>query len=104
MASRRRYYTARTTLWTVCGWVGATLLVHWIVRRVPTHAALELTAVATGGAIGLASAWFELSLIPRYVRSLTVGGLLLVRTFFYVTLCAVAIHTVTMSLLGLSEH
>src|SRR5499426_4108854 len=38
------------------------------------------------------------------MRALTVGGLLLVRTFFYVTLCAVAIHIVTMSLLGLSEH
>jgi adenylate cyclase len=33
-----------------------------------------------------------------------VGGLLLVRTFFYVSLCAVAIYAVTMSLLGLSEH
>ena len=32
------------------------------------------------------------------------GGFLLVRTFFYVTLCAVAIHVVTMSLLGLSKH
>ena len=38
------------------------------------------------------------------MRSLTVGGLLLVRTFFYVTLCAVVIHVVTMSLLGLAEH
>jgi adenylate cyclase len=38
------------------------------------------------------------------VRALTVGGLLLVRTVFYVTLCAAGIHTVTMSLLGLSEH
>jgi adenylate cyclase len=38
------------------------------------------------------------------VRSLTVGGLLLLRTFFYVALCAVAIHVVTMSVLGLSEH
>src|SRR5262247_3442084 len=38
------------------------------------------------------------------MRALTVGGLLLVRTFFYVVLCAIAIHVVTMSLLGLSEH
>src|SRR5215470_9571998 len=44
------------------------------------------------------------SLISRIVRSLTVGGLLFVRTFFYVTLCALVIHTVTGSLLGLSEH
>ena len=104
MASRRSYYTARTTLWITCGWIGAALLAHWIVRRVPTHVARELTAVATGAVIGLASAWFELGGIPRHVRSLTVGGLLLVRTFFYVALCALAIHTVTMSLLGLSEH
>jgi len=104
VVSRRSYYTARTTLWITCGWIGAALLAHWIVRRVPTHVARELTAVATGAVIGLASAWFELGGIPRHVRSLTVGGLLLVRTFFYVTLCALAIHTVTMSLLGLSEH
>ena len=32
-----------------------------------------------------------------------IGAALLVRTFFYVTLCAVVIHVVTMSLLGLSE-
>ena len=70
----------------------------------PTHLARELTATATGLVIGLGSAWFELRLIPRHVRSLTVGGLLLVRTFFYVTLCAVVIHVVTMSLLGLAEH
>ena len=65
---------------------------HWLVRRVPTHLARELTAAATGAVIGLGSAWFELRLTPRIVRALTVGGLLLVRTFFYVTLCAVAIH------------
>lgn len=46
----------------------------------------------------------ELHLVARVVRSLTVGGLLLLRTFFYVAVCAVAIHVVTMSLLGLSEH
>jgi adenylate cyclase len=82
----------------------AALLVHWIVRRVPTHLARELGAIATGAAIGAGSAWFELRFIPRVVRSLTVGGLLLLRTFFYVALCAVAIHVVTMSVLGLSEH
>jgi adenylate cyclase len=103
LVSRRTVYTVRTTLWITCGWIGAALLVHWIVRRVPTHLARELTAVATGAVMGLGSAWFELRLVPRVVRSLTVGGLLLVRTFFYVTLCAVAIHTVTMSLLGLFE-
>jgi hypothetical protein len=32
------------------------------------------------------------------------GGFLLIRTFFYVTLCALAIHTVTGSLLGVFEH
>ncbi len=104
MLSRRTFYTARTTLWITCGWIGAALLVHWIVRRVPTHLARELTAAATGAVIGAGSAWFELRLIPRYVLSLTVGGLLLVRTFFYDTLCAVVIHAVTMSLLGLFEH
>jgi adenylate cyclase len=102
--SRRTLYAARTALWITCGWIGAALLVHWIVRRVPTYLARELTAAATGAFIGLGSAWFELLLIPRVVRSLTVGGLLLVRTFFYVTLCAVGIHIVTGSLLGLSEH
>jgi hypothetical protein len=80
------------------------LLVHWIVRRVPTHLTRELAAASTGAVIGLGSAWFELRLVPRVVRSLTVGGLLLLRTFFYVSLCAVVIHVVTMSLLGLSEH
>jgi adenylate cyclase len=104
VASRRTLYTARTTLWITCGWIVAALLVHWIVRRVPTHLARELTAAGTGAFIGLGSAWFELLLVPRVVRALTVGGLLLVRTFFYVTLCAVGIYTVTMSLLGLSEH
>jgi len=104
VALRRTLYTARTALWITCGWIGAALLVHWIVRRVPTYFARELTAAATGAFIRLGSAWFELHLIPRVVRSLTVGGLLLVRTFFYVTLCAVGIHVVTMSLLGLSEH
>ena len=82
----------------------AAVIVHWLVRRVPTHLARELTAVATGAVMGAGSAWFELRVVPRIVRALTVGGLLLVRTFFYVTLCAVAIHVVTMSLLGLSEH
>lgn len=72
----------------MCGWIGAALLVHWIVRRVPTHLARELTAVATGVVMGLGSAWFELHVVPRTVRSLTVGGLLFVRTFLYVTLCA----------------
>jgi len=86
-----------------CWWIVAALLVHWVVRRVPTHLGREFAAVATGATIGLASAWFELRLIPRYARSLTVGGLILARTFFYVTLCAVAINTVTMSLLGLFE-
>ena len=104
MVSRRTVYTLRTAFWILCGWIGAALLVHWIVRRVPTHLARELTAVATGAVIGLGSAWFELHLIPRVVRSLTMGGLLLLRTFFYVTLCAIAIHAVTMSLLGFSEH
>jgi adenylate cyclase len=104
VASRRTLYTARAALWITCGWIGAALLVHWIVRRVPTYLARELTAAATGAFIGLGSAWFELLLVPRVVRALTVGGLLLVRTFFYVTLCAVGIYTVTMSLLGLSEH
>lgn len=82
----------------------AALLVHWIVRRVPTHLSRELAAATTGAVIGVGSAWFELRLVPRVVRSLTVGGLLLVRTFFYVTLCAVAIHVAMMSVLGLSEH
>src|SRR5262245_3216223 len=102
--SRRTLRTVRATLWTTGGWIGAALLVHWIVRRVPTHPARELAAAATGAVIGLGMAWFELTLIPRMIRSLTVGGLLLTRTFFYVTLCGVAIHAVTMSLLGLSEH
>jgi adenylate cyclase len=102
--SRRTAREARAALWITGGWIVAALLVHWIVRRVPTHLARELTAMATGLVLGLVSSWFELRLIPRIVRALTVGGLLLVRTFFYVTLCAVAIHVVTMSLLGLSEH
>jgi adenylate cyclase len=71
---------------------------------VSTYPARELTAAATGAFIGLGSAWFELFVIPRVVRALTVGGLLLVRTFFYVTLCTVGIHAVTMIQLGLSEH
>ena len=104
MLSRRAFYTARTALWIICGWIGAAVLVHWVVRRVPTHLARELTAVATGAVMGLGSAWFELRLAPRMMRALTMGGFLLVRTFFYVTLCAFAIYTVTMSLLGLSEH
>jgi adenylate cyclase len=104
VVSPRALHTTRTTIWITCGWIGAAVLVHWIVRRVPTHLARELTATATGTVIGLGSAGFELYLIPRYVRSLTVGGLLLIRTFFYVTLCAVVIHVVTMSMLGLSEH
>ena len=103
MISPRTLHSARTALWITCGWIAAALLVHWVVRRVPTHLARELTATATGAVIGLGSAVFELRLIPRYVRSLTVGGLLLVRTFFYVTLCAVVIHAVTMSLLGIFE-
>jgi adenylate cyclase len=102
--SRRAAYTLRTALWITCGWIAAALLVHWMVRRVPTHLARELTAAATGAVMGLGSAWFELRLIPGVVRSLTVGGLLLARTFFYVTLCAVAIHVVTMSLLGRFEQ
>src|SRR5215831_9891845 len=93
MVSRRALRAVRATLWITGGWIGAALLVHWVVRRVPTHLTRELAAVATGAVIGLGSAWFELELIPRVVRSLTVGGLLLARTFFYVTLCAVAIHT-----------
>src|SRR3989454_1479117 len=104
VGSRRTLYTVRTTVWITGGWIAAALLVHWLVRRVPTHLARELTAVATGAAIGLGSAWFELRAIPRLVRALTMGGLLLVRTFFYVALCAAAIHAVTMSLLGVSEH
>jgi adenylate cyclase len=102
--SRRTLRTLMSTLWITGWWIGAALLVHWIVRRVPTHLFREVGAAATGAVIGLGSAWFELRLIPRVVRSLTVGGLLLARTFFYVALCAVAIHTVTMSVLGLSEH
>ena len=104
MLSRRAVYTIRTALWIVGGWIAAAVLVHWLVRRVPTHVGRELTAVATGAVIGIASAWFELRLIPRVLRALTVGGLLLARTFFYVTLCAVVIHVVTMSLLGHFEH
>jgi len=102
--TRRGLRTARTALWIVGGWIVAALVVHWIVRRVPTYAARELTAAATGAAIGLGSAAFELRFIPRYVRSLPMGSFLLVRTFFYVTLCAVGIHTVTMPLLGRYEH
>ena len=102
--SRRAWHTITATLWITGGWIVAALLVHWIVRRVPTHLARELTATATGTVMGLGSAWFELSLVPRVVRPLTMGGLLLLRTFFYVALCAAAIHVVTMSLLGLAEH
>jgi adenylate cyclase len=102
--ARRTLYMLRTAAWITAGWIAAAVLVHWLVRRVPTHLARELTAVATGGVIGLGSAWFELRVVPRLVRRSTMGGLLLVRTFFYVALCAVAIHAVTMSLLGLSEH
>jgi adenylate cyclase len=102
--SRRTVHTLRTALGITGGWIVAALLVHFIVRRVPTHLARELTAAATGAAIGLGSAWFELRLIPLVMRALPLGGLILLRTFFYVTLCAVAIHVVTMSLLGLSEH
>lgn len=102
--SRRTVQAIRSTLWITCCWIAAAVVVHWIVRRVPTHVARELTAVATGAVMGLGSAWFELRLVPRLVRSLTMGGLLLLRTFFYVTLCAVAIHVVTMSLLGLAEQ
>jgi len=102
--SRRTLYQVRTAAWITGGWIAAGLLVHWLVRRVPTHLARELTAAATGLAIGLGSAWFELTALPRLVRRLTMGGLLLVRTFFYVVLCAAAIYLVTMSLLGLSEH
>ena len=102
--SRRALHTLRTAAWITGGWITATVIVHWFVRRVPTHLARELTAAATGAAIGLGSAWFELWLVPRLVRGLTMGGLLLVRTFFYVALCAVAIHGVTMSLLGVVEH
>ena len=101
---RRALDSGRAALWITGGWIASALLVHWIVRRVPTHVARELTAAATGAVIGLGSAWFELRWIPGHVRSLTVGGLLVVRTFFYVTLCAASIHVVTMSLLGLSEH
>ncbi len=104
MITRRALRTLRTTLWITGGWMAATVLVHWIVRRVPTHLVREIAAVSTGAFIGLGSAWFELRLVPSMVRGLTMGGLLLVRTFFYVTLCALAIHVVTMSLLGLSEH
>jgi len=64
VASRRALYEARTALWITLGWVVASLLVHWIVRRVPTYAARELTATATGVVVGLASAWFELRAIP----------------------------------------
>jgi len=102
--SRRALHTLRTAASITGGWILAALLVHWLVRRVPTHVARELTAVATGAAIGLGSAWFELRLVPRMVRDLTMGGLILVRTFFYVLLCAAVIHVVTMSLLGVSEH
>jgi adenylate cyclase len=102
--SRRTLYTVRTTVGITGGWIVAALLVHWLVRRVPTHLAREATAAATGAVMGLGSAWFELTVMPRLLRRLTMGGLLLVRTFFYVTLCAAAIHTVTMSLLGLAEH
>jgi adenylate cyclase len=102
--SRRALYTVRNAAWITGGWIVAAVLVHWFVRRVPTHAARELTAAATGAVMGLGSAWFELRLVPRLIRGFTMGGLLLVRTFSYVILCAAAIHVVTMSLLGLSEH
>jgi hypothetical protein len=35
--SRRGLRTARSTLWIVAGWVVAAMVVHWIVRRVPTY-------------------------------------------------------------------
>ena len=74
MLSRRVLHTARTALWITGGWIGAAVLVHWLVRRVPTHLARELTAVATGAVMGLGSAWFELRLAPRMVRALTMGA------------------------------
>jgi adenylate cyclase len=104
VVSRRTLHEARATLWITLGWMAASLLVHWIVRRVPTYAARELTAAATGTVVGLASAWFELRAIPGRVRGLSTGALILVRTFFYVILFTVAIHGVTFSLLGLFEH
>lgn len=97
-------YEARTALWITLGWIAAALLVHWVVRRVPTHPARELAAVATGAVIGIASAAFELRVVPRWVRALPAGGLLLARTLFYALLCAVVIHAVTFTLLGLFEH
>jgi adenylate cyclase len=96
--------TLRTALWLTLGWSVSILVTHWIVRRVPTSLPRELIMAVTGATMGILSAWFELSVIPRYNRTLTVGGLLVVRTLFYVVMLTVVINTLMALLLGVFER
>ncbi len=75
---------------TVAGWVLAAFLTRLLVAtdEAPLHVSITL---AFGVIAGLLSVWFELRLVPRYLRRITAGRLLLVRTFFYTGMIALVV-------------
>ena len=87
---------------TVTGWVAATFLTA-LLFTTEDEAVRPLFTLGFGVAAGLVSAWFELRLLPRYLRRLTAGRLLLVRTLFYAVIVALAVVALVVVLASREE-
>ena len=75
---------------TVTGWIIAVFLTA-LLFSADEEQIRPLFIVGFGTAAGLFSAWFEFRLLPRYLRRLAAGWLLLVRTLFYAAVIALAV-------------
>ena len=75
---------------TVSGWVAATFLAA-LLFVTDEEVFSPLFTLGFGVMAGLVSAWFEFRLLPRYLRRLTAGHLLFVRTLFYAAIVALSV-------------
>lgn len=99
---RRTLHTAKTAVAIVLAWVAgavvATLLMAPEGEMIRAPARFFAVSVGVGVPAGLLSAWFELVLLPRFVRRLSSGQALLFWTAFYVVL-ATLLNALTFALL-----
>ena len=85
--------TFQTSALIVSGWVVATLTNAFVFAS-EAEPANPVLALVIGVAMGLASAWFELDLLPRYGRRLSALAVIGIRTVFYAVAAALVLIAV----------
>ncbi|MEP0548174.1 MAG: adenylate/guanylate cyclase domain-containing protein [Rhodothermales bacterium] len=80
----------KIALGMVAAWVAAAAITGALVAP-PEEPARPVVTLAFGVVVGALSAAFELVMLPRYVRRLTSGRVLLVRTGYYVVVIALVV-------------